>query len=310
MDWDTVWKRIAWLGKELRAKEIDVTQVCSEVSYALLQLAAASPKQLSEGKSHIARLLGVDSFDRWIEEVIEACEPATQYRMTLFYSSACVLGSDDSTAMRIWSYAVTENRAPEAQFEAIDANAAPEYDSDSVHLRACRSFMNFLRPSLEGKNDFIDLCCGTGLTTEHLHLPDKRVVGIDLELDGLRASGRTSLFSALRQGDAQAMLPSLPAANFDAIWCCGAVYFFSDLSWIFSEASRLLRPDGVLCMNVWPSPENMDVSITKGGTFRYCHSNGYLLRCAESAGMRLAQSRWGLTYNMPTWYMIFKKNSG
>ncbi|MFZ2854375.1 MAG: class I SAM-dependent methyltransferase [Rhodocyclaceae bacterium] len=310
MDWDAVWKHIAWLGKELRAKEIDAADVCSEVSYALLRLAAASPKQLNEGKNHIAKLLGIDNFDRWIEEVIKACDPATQYKITLFYSAACVLGSEYSTAMHIWSYAVTESRPPEAQFEAIDASAAPEYDSASVHLRACRSFMDFLRPSLEGKNDFIDLCCGTGLTTEHLQLADKRVVGIDLELDGLRANGRTSLFSALHQGDAQAILPSLPAASFDAIWCCGAAYFFSDLSWIFSEASRLLRPGGVLSMNVWPSPENMDVSITKGGTFRYCHSKGYLMRCAEAAGMCLAQTRWGLTYNMPTWYMIFEKHGG
>ena len=170
--------------------------------------------------------------------------------------------------------------------------------------------MAFLRPHLYHRNDFLDLCCGTGLTTEHLGLVDRRVTGVDLELDGLRANGRASLFSALHQGDAQAILPSLPAASFNAIWCCGAAYFFSDLSWLFSEASRLLRPDGVLSMNVWPSPESMDVSITKVGTFRYCHSNGYLLRCAEAAGMRLAQTRWAVTYNMPNRYMIFEKPGG
>lgn len=312
MDIEALWQRIAWLGKELRAKGIDPAKVGIETSVALRMLAATCPQHLHDFKRRLAQILGVADLDRWIEITINECRErdAAQYLIAQAYSTACVIGDDYSVALRIWSLALTSTRPQQEQLEAINAAAAPEYDAALPHQQSCRNFMNFLRPSLEGKNDFIDLCCGTGLTTEHLHLPDKRVLGIDLELEGLRTSGRTSLFSELQQGDAQAILPSLPAANFDAIWCCGAVYFFSDLNWIFSESSRLLQPGGLLCLTAWPSPESMDISITKGGSFRYCHSYGYLNRCAAGAGMHLARTRqWSITYGMPTWFLLFKKGA-
>lgn len=310
MDINALWGRIVWLGKELRAQEMPAANVGLEATVALHALARISPKQLDDCKAQIARLLGIDNLDQWIESIVgdDKLPSLIQYQIAQGYSSACIFGDDFATALRIWSYALTASREPEAHLEAIDAATAVAYDQAPLHQQACRNFMGFLRARLAHRNNFLDLCCGTGLTTEYLGLDNKRISGVDLELGGLHASGRAPLFADLYQGDAKAILPSLPAASFEVIWCCGALYFFADPRWIFLESSRLLRHDGLLCLNAWASPESREVGITKAGSYRYCHSQGYLERCARMAGMRLLDQQWSVTYNMPTWYLLFEKD--
>ena len=312
MDAAPIWGRIMWLAKELRNGEVTIAHVAIEVAVALYKLTAANPTKLDEHRIFMAKLIDVKSLDTWIEEsIVNAVgDPLTEYRIAQGYSSACIFGSDYATAMRIWRLALTDSREPPvAELEAINANAAKEYDETAFHQHVCRNFMAFLRPHLMQRNDFLDLCCGTGLTTAHLGLKNKRVVGVDLELGGLHAANRSALFSSLHQGAAQALLPTLPSAGFEAVWCCGALYFFANPSWIFDESSRLLRTGGLLCLNAWPSPEEHDVSITREGTFRYCHSHGYLTRCAQKAGLRLIEKSWNVGYNMPIWLLLFEKMS-
>ena len=286
--------------------------IAQEIAGAFIRLAKRTPSELRYYRKAIARQLGVSDFHDWLEKILAAdgLPDESIYCVAKDYSCACIYAGEYDTALRIWRLALTNSREPPvAQLEAIDANAAGAYDKTELHQNMNRNFMAFLRPHLVQRNDFLDLCCGTGLTTAHLELDDKRIVGVDLEFGGLHAAHRSSLFSSVHEGDAHAILPTLASASFEAVWCCGALYFFADPNWIFVESSRLLRASGLLCLNTWPSPEEHDVSITRGGTFRYCHSHGYLTRSAEKAGLRLIEKNWKVGYNMPTWHLLFEKIS-
>ncbi|MFZ2854374.1 MAG: class I SAM-dependent methyltransferase [Rhodocyclaceae bacterium] len=231
----------------------------------------------------------------------------TVYLVAKDYSAACVYAGEHETALRFWSHALTSSRNSPKAADAIPADNASEYDATPAHRKLAEEFIGFVRQNLANGDNFIDLCCGTGLNAEFLDRPDSRTIGIDLELGGLKAAGRIHYFHELLEGSIEDMLPTLPAAHFDAIWCCGALYFFHDLRPLFAQAARLLKPDGILAFNAWPGDPENDVRITRGGTPRYCHSKAYLESCASDNGFSLKDFKWRVAYHMPNWFMAFQK---
>lgn len=151
----------------------------------------------------------------------------TVYLVAKDYSAACVYAGEHETALRFWSHALTSSRNSPKAADAIPADNASEYDATPAHRKLAEEFIGFVRQNLANGDNFIDLCCGTGLNAEFLDRPDSRTIGIDLELGGLKAAGRIHYFHELLEGSIEDMLPTLPAAHFDAIWCCGALYFFT-----------------------------------------------------------------------------------
>lgn len=96
----------------------------------------------------------------------------------------------------------------------------------------------------------VDLACGTGPYTRAFSRSgaDVRVLGIDLSPGMLRHALRR----ARDVGDRQLMflradmyrLP-LPDARVDVVNCAGALHLFGDLTGLWAEISRILRPGGV-----------------------------------------------------------------
>jgi demethylmenaquinone methyltransferase/2-methoxy-6-polyprenyl-1,4-benzoquinol methylase len=85
----------------------------------------------------------------------------------------------------------------------------------------------------------LDLACGTGDLTRDLERRGHHAVGIDLSTGMLRCARTTA---PLVLGDAAA-LPFAPR-SFDGIVCGFALRNFVDLTSVFAEAARVLRPGG------------------------------------------------------------------
>lgn len=329
MDSKTIWNRLTALVKEFATFEAAISQstnlteneqfqkenivirlaIAQEIAGAFIRLAKRTPSELPYYRKAIAQQLGVTNFERWLEQILKIplASEENLYLVAKDYSVACLYAGEFESTLRFWGHALTSSRARVPVSDAIAADDAGKYDATETHQTLAKEFVHFVRKNLTGGNDFIDLCCGTGLNAELMDWANSRITGIDLELGGLKAAGRSHYFHKLLEGPVEVLLPTLPEAHFDTICCCAGLYFFQDLNPLFEQASRLLRPGGTLIFNAWPGNSENERQVTRGGTYRYCHSKTHLEKCANSSGFTLKDLEWHVVYNMPNWFMAFQK---
>jgi SAM-dependent methyltransferase len=94
----------------------------------------------------------------------------------------------------------------------------------------------------------VDVGCGTGAILKQLGNPEKNV-GIDLAPEAISFCRQRGL-NNVQQGDIHAL--PFPDASFDAVICSSVLYhqWVSDVEGAVREMHRVLRPDGVLLINV------------------------------------------------------------
>ena len=94
----------------------------------------------------------------------------------------------------------------------------------------------------------LDVGCGTGAILKQLGNPERNV-GIDLAPEAISFCRERGL-NNVRQGDIHAL--PLPDASFDAVICSSVLYhqWVSDVEGAVREMRRVLRPGGVLLINV------------------------------------------------------------
>src|SRR5437016_10657165 len=98
------------------------------------------------------------------------------------------------------------------------------------------------------KKNVLDVGCGTGAILKQLGNPEKNV-GIDLAPEAITFCRERGL-NNVRQGDICAL--PFADASFDAVICSSVVYhqWVSDVQGAIREMHRVLRPGGVLLINV------------------------------------------------------------
>lgn len=98
------------------------------------------------------------------------------------------------------------------------------------------------------EKEIVDVGCGTGAILKQLGNPEKNV-GIDLAPEAISFCRQRGL-NNVRQGD----ICALPFADssFDAVICSSVLYhqWVGDIAGAVSEMQRVLRPSGVLLVNV------------------------------------------------------------
>lgn len=119
---------------------------------------------------------------------------------------------------------------------------APVYDEDRMHRAVASATADFI--SLDGVETVLDVATGTGLLLRAVHArdPGLRLVGVDIS-PGMLAVARTTLPEADWIESDAAALP-IGDASVDLVTCVTALHLISDLTGVFAEWRRVLRPGG------------------------------------------------------------------
>lgn len=121
--------------------------------------------------------------------------------------------------------------------------------------------------SLKGNEKVLDLCCGTGKSTEALlkSLRNGKVIGLD-NSEGMLQEARRKFVGELSRGQVSftlqdAMNPAFPDESFDVIFAAYGLRNMPDYGLFLQNTYRLLKPGGKLCIhdysladNAWAKP--------------------------------------------------------
>lgn len=129
----------------------------------------------------------------------------------------------------------------------------------------------------------LDLGCGSGQLGSHIPASATSLTGIDISPAMLDLARRRNVYGSLLLGDMASVMAGLDDAAFDTVFAACTLYHMADLSPVFAQVARLLRPGGIFVFSVDPAPDHMDIGMSNPG--EYCHSLPYLRRMAADAGL-------------------------
>ena len=120
----------------------------------------------------------------------------------------------------------------------------------------------------------LEVACGTGISTRHLAntLPEgTQILATDLNQAMLDHAAKVNgNLPNVTYTQADALDLSFDDASFDAVVCQFGIMFFPDKAKGMSEMTRVLKPGGILALNVWDSFEkNLAVKIVDGVIKRF-----------------------------------------
>lgn len=137
----------------------------------------------------------------------------------------------------------------------------------------------------------LDLGIGTGLGSALFAKAGLIVHGMDVSPEMLQAC-RDKGVAHLVQHDLRAAPYPFADGSMDHAVCTGVMGFFEDLSVIFTETSRILRPGGLFVFVAGDREAGAVSAVTVGGTYTpdgrlvtlYRHSHGQMDRWCRAAG--------------------------
>lgn len=92
----------------------------------------------------------------------------------------------------------------------------------------------------------LEVGCGTGYWVNLLYQPNRKIFGLDFSMGMLKQAQTQPSAVNLMQGNA-IQLP-LQNATFDLVYCVDAIHHFGNYRAFIQEASRLLKPNGLLAI--------------------------------------------------------------
>ena len=106
--------------------------------------------------------------------------------------------------------------------------------------------LSLLPADLQGKT-ILDAGCGPGITTAYFLDSGAFVTGIDYSEEMLSiARTRTEGKATLMRHDLNQDLKMFEASSFDMIYCSLVIHYIDDLTTLFKEFSRVLKPGGIV----------------------------------------------------------------
>ncbi|MFI6938401.1 class I SAM-dependent methyltransferase [Streptomyces sp. NPDC050418] len=138
-----------------------------------------------------------------------------------------------------------------------------------------------------GTSRLLDVACGTGIVTERLGAPGRRVVGVD------PAPGMAALASARVPGSvllADGTRLPFASSTFDAVTAIWLLHLLPDAEPVIAECARVLRPGGVLVVTVDKDAghdvgSDVDTLLAPYATGRAADAASHVLRVARAHGL-------------------------
>lgn len=110
-----------------------------------------------------------------------------------------------------------------------------------ANQRLLNECVRYLKVRPEG--NYLDLCCGTGNSTDVIAKAGGRVLGLDLSPEGLRRAKGKVVEAGFGRADMDKSLPLAPL-SLDGVLAINALYLSADPGKVFSEVFRMLKPGG------------------------------------------------------------------
>jgi predicted TPR repeat methyltransferase len=207
-----------------------------------------------------------------LEEAVQRKPEAAEWRYHLAASKGCTapaIAPADYVASLFDAYAARfdEHLRGSLQYRT------PEYIRQAVDIEAAEAHL-----------DVLDLGCGTGLCGGLFRPAAKRLVGIDLSAEMIRAAESRNLYDELHVTDIVGFLRGREE-EFDIILAADVFVYIGDLAETFALVRAALKTAGRFAFSVEAveeadeSPETADYHLN--ATRRYAHSWKYLRRLAS-----------------------------
>lgn len=130
----------------------------------------------------------------------------------------------------------------------------------------------------------LDLGCGTGLAGRTFVSIVDAIDGFDLSPGMIERADAAQVYARLEIADMVQAVSNEPAASADLILAADAMVYLGDLAVLFGEAARVLMPQGLLAFTV---EAHAGEGFGLGAGLRYTHSEAYVRRTIEAAGLRI-----------------------
>ena len=141
--------------------------------------------------------------------------------------------------------------------------------------------MAMVSPGRPRRTPTLDLGCGTGLAAPAFRPFASRLTGVDLSPQMVAQATATGLYDALEVGDIENWLEAT-RQRFGRVIAADVFVYLGDLERVFAGVRRVLKPGGLFLFTVERSAA---ADFTLQETKRWAHSEAYLRRLAQSAGL-------------------------
>jgi len=144
---------------------------------------------------------------------------------------------------------------------------------DTLKYETPKNLLELLNPSINDKFEILDLGCGTGLMGGMLKPYASKIVGVDLSTEMLSRAELTGTYDKLIVDD---ILEFLNKCNdkFDLVVSADVFIYIGELSNIFINLSRVIKPSGLFCFSVEKNASSSFALSPK--TLRFSHSKEYI----------------------------------
>lgn len=142
----------------------------------------------------------------------------------------------------------------------------------------------------------LDLGIGTGLSSQRYHRYGLEVYGVDISREMLEQCERKGFAKELKVLDISKVPLPYDDGFFHHAVSHGVLHFFEDLSFIFKEAGRVIKPGGTFVFTIMcgsdggPEGNGIENMDTEWGRKVILHGRRYIEKASETTGFEVVDS--------------------
>lgn len=193
-----------------------------------------------------------------------------------------------------------QEQAPASYIANVFDGAAAIFDQhlvQTLHYDTPLRLQELVTQIIEPKPascDILDLGCGTGLMGTVLAPYARTLTGVDLSSNMLEKAQARQLYQRLEQAELVEMMLKETVQSYDLIVAADVFIYIGKLDAVFTEARRLLRPNGLFVFSVEAldaladAEQGKDYRLNPCG--RFAHAIAYIKTLAAQSGFLVSSA--------------------